>query len=866
MAAINKPGVYISETLTPNATTVQNAGDSVAVFIGVTDRGGNTSGTAGSIISTASVVNNWSEFSAQYSYGVVSPFDGSAVVASASSQAYNNTVGTSSLPLKYAVKTFFDNGGNQAIIVRDVKKTATQAVANFNDNQKNITQAGTWTLDYTSNQGVNKLLVSSATAEFSGLEAGRVVSFTGVTSANYTFLNSTYSTTGTGTGGSATTSGFSIATAGVYVGQSISGTNVPAGATVSAVVATSTSTLAAGGAGAYTAGNNLTIPSNANVIAGQIVTIAGTGTLPAGTIVTSVVSATQIKLSNNSTANFVLGDVLTFQAGVTASATLTGTVSGTITFATVGTKRWVITDVANDGKSFCILYKNPLSSGAAIGSATQALSGSGIKLNNGTAAAVTALISAKDHGIWGNNIWVGVTPNAVENTFDLNVYYTTDPAKSTAALVTDNDRVETFTNLSILNTDPRYAPNYITNNSAFITFADNASPATGYDDIPLFTTLWNVTTTASPTSSTDFSFSWDANQTTTGLAAGNFTASAATVVAVGATQVNKVRVGSTVVTKSTAAGTPGTEGTGSELGTVGAFTATDILPRLDGFIQPLIMNYPDAANLTSSTNAAAINKILAYAANRADSFVIIDPISTDTTPSAVINNTLSLYSSNLNYGAAYFPNIKIADPSSPVPTTTVSISPGGAVAGEYVSTDNARGVFKAPAGIYSQIGIAKGVAYSMNAVDFDTVSNGKKALNIIRPIPGSGICVMGARTLSSTFSDKYIPTRRSLNYISANLKSLTQFAIFEPNDQNLWNEINAVVTNFLDSFWRSGGLLGATSDAAYFVKCDATTNTSTAIANGEVRVEVGVALQRPAEFIIIKLGQINGGATITTSS
>jgi phage tail sheath protein FI len=175
-------------------------------------------------------------------------------------------------------------------------------------------------------------------------------------------------------------------------------------------------------------------------------------------------------------------------------------------------------------------------------------------------------------------------------------------------------------------------------------------------------------------------------------------------------------------------------------------------------------------------------------------------------------------------------------------------------------------VFKAPAGIYSQIGIAKDVAYSMNAVDFDTVSNGKKALNIIRPIPGSGICVMGARTLSSTFSDKYIPTRRSLNYISANLKSLTQFAIFEPNDQNLWNEVNAVVTNFLDSFWRSGGLLGASSDQAYFVKCDATTNTSTAIANGEVRVEVGVALQRPAEFIIIKLGQINGGATITTSS
>jgi len=710
---INKPGVYITETLTPTAPSVQGAGESVAVFIGVADRGP-TTGSASNVISVATAVNNWSEFQTQFGYSVVSPFDTAATVASASSQAYNNTVGTSSLPLKYAVKSYFDNGGGQAIIVRDVKKDAIQAVASFKDNQQNITQANTWTFDGTSNTAAKKLVIYSSAAEFSSLEAGRLVSFSGIAgAASYTFLNS---------------------------------------------------------------------------------------------------------------------------------------------------KKWIVTDVAADGKSFCILYR-----GSAVPSATQ--TGTSVKINGGTASVATLDIVAKDHGIWGNNLWVSVTPGSIENTFDLSVYYTVDQSKSSASLVTDNDRVETFTGLSMNSADPRYAPKYVNGNSAWVTLTDKGSSATGYDDLPLFTTLWAVGTQGANVTTSDGSFNWDASAATTSVAVGTFTATSSGVTSAGSTYVNKVRVGSTATTKSTLAGTAGSEGsTAADLGTVGSFTATDILPRLDNVIQPLLINYPDAVNLTSANNGTAITKILNYAANRADSFVIIDPISADITPSNVIQNTLPLYTSNINYGAAYFPNIKITDPASPIPTTTISIPPGGAVAAEYVSTDTSRGVFKAPAGIYTQIGNAKDVAYAMNASDFDTVNGAKYALNIIRPIPGSGVCIMGARTLSSVYADKYVPTRRSLNYIGANLRSLTQFAVFEPNDQILWNSVNGIVTGFLDSFWRAGGLLGATSDQAYYVKCDATTNTTAAIAAGELRVEVGVALQRPAEFIIIKLGQINGGSTITTSS
>jgi len=145
------------------------------------------------------------------------------------------------------------------------------------------------------------------------------------------------------------------------------------------------------------------------------------------------------------------------------------------------------------------------------------------------------------------------------------------------------------------------------------------------------------------------------------------------------------------------------------------------------------------------------------------------------------------------------------------------------------------------------------------------VSDALNNINIIRNVPGYGTCVMGGRTIASSYSDKYVAIRRSLNYLEYNLKNLTQFAIFEPNDANLWKDVNGVVSGFLNEYWSKGGLSGATADQAFYVKCDSTINTPSTVSAGELRIEVGVALQRPAEFVVIRIGQINGGTTITTS-
>ena len=124
---------------------------------------------------------------------------------------------------------------------------------------------------------------------------------------------------------------------------------------------------------------------------------------------------------------------------------------------------------------------------------------------------------------------------------------------------------------------------------------------------------------------------------------------------------------------------------------------------------------------------------------------------------------------------------------------------------------------------------------------------------------------MGARTLKAGYSDQYVPVRRSLMYIEKSLRTLTEFALFEPNDSNLWGRINAEVSAFLRTFWSQGGLSGTTPSAAYFVVCDNTNNTPTTISNGFVNLQVGVALQNPAEFVVINIGQYSGGTTVTVS-
>lgn len=295
--------------------------------------------------------------------------------------------------------------------------------------------------------------------------------------------------------------------------------------------------------------------------------------------------------------------------------------------------------------------------------------------------------------------------------------------------------------------------------------------------------------------------------------------------------------------------------TGSDGDAVEATDVADAVSAFDTIANSLILNAPGV------TDSTAVNLILAYAEARKDVFVVIDPVN-DTVQAQI---DLAVEYSASSYGAVYYPPITINDPTNSTPGTVISAAnPGGAVVGKFASTDKARGVFKAPAGLSVRIGGAVSVPSLTNA-NLDALNSAAAPVNAIKFVPGSGIVVMGARTLKAGYADMYIPVRRSLIYLEKALVDLTQFAVFEPNDTVLYRRITATLNSFLTNFWSQGGLRGTTPQQAFFVICDATNNPLASVENGQVNIQVGVALQRPAEFVVINIGQFDGGATVTVA-
>lgn len=136
------------------------------------------------------------------------------------------------------------------------------------------------------------------------------------------------------------------------------------------------------------------------------------------------------------------------------------------------------------------------------------------------------------------------------------------------------------------------------------------------------------------------------------------------------------------------------------------------------------------------------------------------------------------------------------------------------------------------------------------------MNSAAKPINAIRSVPGAGTVVYGARTLlQDGTANRYVSMRRSLNYLRKRITDLTQFAVFENNNEVLWSQIRTVLGVFLNEYRNQGGLRGATPSDAFFVKCDAENNTSNDIVQGTVNIEVGVALEYPAEFVVITLSQ-----------
>ncbi|MGI5132213.1 phage tail sheath family protein [Pseudonocardia sp. CA-107938] len=232
-----------------------------------------------------------------------------------------------------------------------------------------------------------------------------------------------------------------------------------------------------------------------------------------------------------------------------------------------------------------------------------------------------------------------------------------------------------------------------------------------------------------------------------------------------------------------------------------------------------------------------------------DRFAILDGRRTTTLTKSAIQGAVR----DSSYGAIYYPWIDVGerdDDGAPV-----YVPPSGHIAGVYARVDTERGVHKAPANevIRGALGVETAVGKQGQA------GLNPDDINVIRQF-GGNTTIYGARTLAGKENAewRYVSSRRVFNFLRESIDEGTQWVVFEPNAPELWSKIRRNVGAFLTTVWRDGALLGATPEQAFFVRCDETTNPAAVRELGQVVTEIGVALVRPAEFVVFRVSQWSG--------
>jgi phage tail sheath protein FI len=286
------------------------------------------------------------------------------------------------------------------------------------------------------------------------------------------------------------------------------------------------------------------------------------------------------------------------------------------------------------------------------------------------------------------------------------------------------------------------------------------------------------------------------------------------------------------------------------------------LGQFEGIDEIAIVAAPLAPDVGGAALNAAQESLVAHCQKMQDRVAVLDSTRDVTDDNLVISTDDSgIWRPAANpdgYGAFYFPWIEVADPLGNA-GDRVAVPPSGHIAGIYARSDAERGVHKAPAN--EVIMGALDVVYPVSKILQGSLN--PLGVNCIRSFAGT-IKVYGARSLASDPQGDpewtYISTRRLVNFLRESIDDGTQWVVFEPNAQDLWSKIRRNVSSFLNGVWASGALLGTTPEQAFYVRCDETTNPAEVRDLGQVVTEIGIAIVKPAEFVVFRLSQWAGAA------
>jgi phage tail sheath protein FI len=276
----------------------------------------------------------------------------------------------------------------------------------------------------------------------------------------------------------------------------------------------------------------------------------------------------------------------------------------------------------------------------------------------------------------------------------------------------------------------------------------------------------------------------------------------------------------------------------------------------------LLKAYDDIAliSVPGATDPAVQQAVVAHCEAMYDRFAILDSIK-GATPGNGIRDQFADVRSQKGFAALYYPWILARNPLSGKDELW---PPSGHITGIYARTDAQRGVHKAPAN--TNIKGALGVETRLTNEEQGPLN--LEGINVIRVFPGQGQPVVwGARTTAGDLDRnwQYVNIRRLFLYLEESIQSGIRWAVFEPNNLQLWQKLKRSISEFLTRVWRDGALFGATAQEAFFVRIDEALNPASTQALGRLYIEVGVRPTYPAEFIILKIGIWHGGSEVSES-
>jgi len=290
--------------------------------------------------------------------------------------------------------------------------------------------------------------------------------------------------------------------------------------------------------------------------------------------------------------------------------------------------------------------------------------------------------------------------------------------------------------------------------------------------------------------------------------------------------------------------------------TVGNFAAA--IASLRAIDDVNFIAIPDRPTAQNQSMLAVQQELITHCEQMADRFAVLD-----STAGAPLfgANSLELQRAGLpstrGYAALYAPWLRVIPANDGPP---ILVPPSGHVCGIFARSDASRGVHKAPANEIANgaLGVERRISLreqgQLNLL----------GVNIIQVFQDGGRpMVWGARTTATDTNWQYVNIRRLFLYLEESIQEGIRWAVFEPNNLELWQKLKRTLTDFLTRSWRDGALFGAKASDAFYVRIDETLNPFSEQQLGRLHIEIGVRPSYPAEFIIVRIGIWQGGSEVS---